>query len=616
MLKPPNPLHVSRFPLFLGVLFLLCFAVLMWGASQRQLRDDEGIAFAGTKSSLAATLDFQAHDVEAPAYFVLSFFWQQLASDSEITTRAFSVLASLITLAVVYRLGKTLFGSRRYGVAGMLGVTLSTYFFIYAIEIRPYALMMLASALSMYCFVRWLRQPTWRRTLFYALSITLMLYTHYLGVSLFVVQGIYFVYFWFRERLDRKPIVQAIGAYVLAFALFLPWFPTFLWQVHHVGTMATAEGTTKIPGLGMAATTLPTIPDNINRYILLLTNQQPIIYGLLFVFGLVLLFRRRSYWLIVGWAIGMPVFVFLVNLIVPIYDPRYVAHVVPGLGLLVGASVVAIPRRWTIIALGCFTAIGLLTVTSGVVPRVPARDFLRSFQAAYQPGDGIDLELSHGPDYVDQYNYAHYAPALMQFISSRDYKSFTAKVLDPASTDLPRCIWFVTNHLLDSQVQAHFKQLEQNRPLLLVIGDQDFPLQRLCAPPNSQPTLVGDALRFWGADVATAATDYVQVNLWWDVLKPPALDYSFGVYVLDNSGAVVAQKDGPISDYWGRGTLQTSTLQPNNYYLDARTIPLSAGLKPGTYAIGLLAYQPWNMVHLSIANHPDLPLLIATYTKT
>jgi len=88
------------------------------------------------------------------------------------------------------------------------------------------------------------------------------------------------------------------------------------------------------------------------------------------------------------------------------------------------------------------------------------------------------------------------------------------------------------------------------------------------------------------------------------------------VYVLDKNGSVVAQKDGPINDFWGRGTLQTSWLRPANYYVDARTIPISASLNPGSYDIGLLAYQPWDMVHLPIANHADGPLVIATFTKS
>src|SRR5579863_3398310 len=48
-----KPVHFARvtLTLFLGVLLLVCFAVLMVGASQRQLRDDEGITFAGTKGS-------------------------------------------------------------------------------------------------------------------------------------------------------------------------------------------------------------------------------------------------------------------------------------------------------------------------------------------------------------------------------------------------------------------------------------------------------------------------------------------------------------------------------------------------------------------------------------
>src|SRR5206468_767663 len=98
------------------------------------------------------TIQFQARDVEAPLYFVLANLWEQFIGADELALRVFSILTSLITLALVYRMAQDWIGkqtgNRWMGSAAMVVLGVSAYFFVYAVEIRPYALMMLTAALS------------------------------------------------------------------------------------------------------------------------------------------------------------------------------------------------------------------------------------------------------------------------------------------------------------------------------------------------------------------------------------------------------------------------------------------------------------------------------------
>ncbi len=79
-----------------------------------------------------------------------------------------------------------------------------------------------------------------------------------------------------------------------------------------------------------------------------------------------------------------------------------------------------------------------------------------------------------------------------------------------------------------------------------------------------------------------------------------AADYSFGLYLLDEAGVMQAQRDGPLQDYWGRGVIQTSQLQPGTYYIDRRELVLPPDLPPGRYALALAVYRPWDGVRLPI----------------
>jgi uncharacterized membrane protein len=599
----------------LAAVLLLLFTVLVIGTQTRYLRDDEGIAFAGTSESLTATIGFQARDVHAPLYFVLFYFWQQFVGDGEFTARLFSVLTSLLTLAVTYKIGERWFGCVSFGLTALIALGLSSYFFVYGIEIRPYALVMLIAALSMACFVQWLRERTWRNAVFYGLTFGLMLYTHYLSVFVFVMQAIFFL-LQGRRAWTWKLWRQGIGAFILGLLLWLPWFPVFINQVRHVGQLVKPEDT-RIPGLGMAATTLPTNATNIGSLILLATNAQPLLYGAILLIGLVLLWRKRWYWLAVGWTIAVPTLMFVGNLLVPIYEPRYATSLVPGLGLLVGISLAALPGRWIVktVPLVIFMILATSTIHSGSIIRLRLRDYLREMEAAYRPGDAVYLAgMEINPyDHVNTYQYRHYAPSAWRYLQTPLHTS--TQMMNADSFAPPRCIWFITPRWSDSRVKADFGAIAAHRPLQRVIGDeQTYLIQQLCGPPQVAPKKFGEALRFLGMDIDSKTRNALTLKLWWDVEKAPNLDYSFGVYLVNQFGRTVAQQDGPIVSFWGGATIHTSQLMSGVLYVDHRTLTLPDNLPPGRYVLLLAVYQPWDQARLPVAGGIENALIIETIT--
>ncbi|MCC6615834.1 MAG: hypothetical protein IT320_20355 [Anaerolineae bacterium] len=85
----------------------------------------------------------------------------------------------------------------------------------------------------------------------------------------------------------------------------------------------------------------------------------------------------------------------------------------------------------------------------------------------------------------------------------------------------------------------------------------------------------------------------------------PPLDCAIGLYLLDGSGALVAQADGPINHY-DHAIVPTSQMQPGQIYIDYRALDLSEDLPPGDYTLMLAVYQPWDGVRLTLPGGADM----------
>jgi len=117
--------------------------------------------------------------------------------------------------------------------------------------------------------------------------------------------------------------------------------------------------------------------------------------------------------------------------------------------------------------------------------------------------------------------------------------------------------------------------------------------------------MFGESLAFWGMDVDSVSAEVISVRLWWTAEAPIPLDYSIGLHLLDGDGQMVAQADGAIIDQYSSETVQTSQLIPGKLIIDAREIPLPAGLPSGTYQPSLIVYQSWDNTRLLLPDGTD-----------
>jgi hypothetical protein len=584
-----------------GVLVIfLVVAFQVMNIPNVHMHPDEELSYRATRGTLTDTLHYQMsfQDNQAPLWFVTFWAWQQGVGDAEYTSRIMGILMSVCTLAITYRLGRRWFGIPA-ALAAIAVLGANHFFFTYSLDIRMYPLALLSAALSMWTFDRWRLHPTRRKTIAYGLTIALMLYVHYLLVFLIAGQMLFILWF---QRLKRRLVLAGIGALALGFVVWLPWFPAFVSQVIGLKNVEAASGTGRgVAGIGVSTqvTSLYTIGQLLNTA----TNGLPWLYGLVLAFGLVTLWRRTGFRLALVWGLGVPTIALLANLVAAVYAPRFISHTVIGLALAIGAALLIKRTRLRLSAAAVFVAVNLLLFPTQFPLRVPYRDLYTQVSALARAGDVLLQKLGgEGDGFVD-WQIGHYLP-----------DSLTATLThDSVQAASARRIWLMTGDLFSEQVKADFDSLEPTHPVQTVIGDCDrgwcYVIQLMEAPPWAEAQAFSDfesgaGLPFWGADIDRITATGIETRLWWRVEESPSLDYSMGLHLISADGGLAAQSDGPIQHY-GAETVPTSTMQPEDIYIDFRTLPLPPNLSPGVYELALVVYRPWDGVRLTLPDGTD-----------
>jgi len=237
-----------------GVVVLVASLVLrFWTPSPMWL--DEALTVNIAREPLRALPHLLRDDGAPPLYYVLLHFWMKLFGTSDLGARSLSGVIGVLTLPAAwlagYRVGSqswrgddTSTGSEPAGrersgrvVAWttMFLVATSPFAVYYDTEARMYSLVILLSTLGVLAYCAVLKRPTiWNATALAAITGGL-LYSHYW--ALFLVAATAIGTAWAaRSGARARNCRAALVALAAGTCAFLPWVPTFLFQLHHTGT--------------------------------------------------------------------------------------------------------------------------------------------------------------------------------------------------------------------------------------------------------------------------------------------------------------------------------------------------------------------------------------------
>ncbi len=207
---------------FILVLFV-ALVLRMAGIFSRPIWYDEAfsILFAekGLGDMLYGTLSQTgtgAADIHPLGYYTILWGWMKIFGRSIQVARSLSILTSIISLYLVYRIGILLFNRNTASIAASL-FSILPFQIHYAQEIRMYAPLSMWLLLATYSFLQG-RKGGWKWWLVFGISSALAQYTH--NLAAFYLIPLTFTPILQRDWKTLRPLIVAgLGAIIL----YLPW---------------------------------------------------------------------------------------------------------------------------------------------------------------------------------------------------------------------------------------------------------------------------------------------------------------------------------------------------------------------------------------------------------
>jgi len=169
-------------------------------------------------------------DVHPPGYQIFLFFIENTLGNSEIALRFPSAIAGVLTVLVTYLIGKKL-SSRRTALLGSAMLAVSPVHIWLSQEARPYAVLILLTALSVYLLVCYLKRDQDNQgtglLFFMAVTFILLEYLHYFGLLIYALAGGCLLIHSVLRKQNRLLVVLSLLVPALA---YIPWIPVMLAQ--------------------------------------------------------------------------------------------------------------------------------------------------------------------------------------------------------------------------------------------------------------------------------------------------------------------------------------------------------------------------------------------------
>ena len=618
-------LRRAAIPALMLVLLLLAAATRLHRLDGQSLWYDEGVTAAHAVRDLPELIPLLQVNVHTPAYFVMLLGWTDLAGMSEFALRAPSVFFSILSVAWTFALGARLL----HPVAGLAAaalVALNSFSMLYAQEARMYAMLTAIAGASMWLFVGALLGRRQARTLLaLALVNALGMYTQVVFALVMLAQTLVAL-LWAGEGLLRgRAVWRRLGGFLLAncltVILFLPWLPHSLQQVfsrpNRADVIPADEVLLLIGGhfafgsnyaLDMGAAGLAVL-------ILLLA-------------GLLSLAWRRGVW---RWS--LPVVWLLVSVLPYVslaLTTRYLRFLLPAqlaFALLLGRGAWTLWRGLPLrfgLAAGKVAALALLCAVwlamAGGLPtfythsdfqRDDMRGLVARMQTDLRADDGI---IFSAPGLVDllSYYYAGAAPTYSLPSARHDDERTRAEVMDIIAAH-PRLHVILygaheqdPNHIVENTLNGGAVEVRDQW-----VGDIRY-LQYVRRAQFDEATAAnlafGDEITLESYALEAAALrpgDVLQAQFVWTARQPIRARYKVFLQLLDESGALAAQRDSQPNG----GAAPTTGWTPGQRVIDHHALPIPPDLRPGQYRLiaGLYdAYDPLARLPVAGGNYVDL----------
>jgi uncharacterized membrane protein len=224
---PDRDTTSSRDRGLLALILLAALVIRVIAASRSRLWFDEIYTLWVARRPLPDLLRTVASDIHPPLHYLLVAGWRAIGGESDLWIKSLSILTGLVTVWLVYLIGRELF-ARDTGLIAAALLALHPAHVATSQESRSYALLFLLLALSLERAWRWTATRSWSSAIGFVLAGTAALDTHYLAAPVLASVGLWGL--WVLRR-DRRAAMTWIGLHALIALLFAPQLPIVVVQL-------------------------------------------------------------------------------------------------------------------------------------------------------------------------------------------------------------------------------------------------------------------------------------------------------------------------------------------------------------------------------------------------
>ncbi len=228
---------IATFVLF-GLVLLVSTICKLSALNSRELWMNETYSAFVANLPFARIFRYAAGDVHPPLFYLLLHLWIRVFGDAQAQLRLFSVVLNFFSSLAIFVLARRMLGNRFGAYAAVLFV-LSPMLFVYSLEVRMYALLILLFICLL--MVHWMvaveqREERWL-VVAYGVLAALLFYVQYIGI--FIILGL-FIHWLIASAFLRRRIIRLFAAGILTLLLVSPGLPVLLHQYHGKTQLARA----------------------------------------------------------------------------------------------------------------------------------------------------------------------------------------------------------------------------------------------------------------------------------------------------------------------------------------------------------------------------------------
>jgi len=372
-----RPWH-ARHVVLLCLILAVGLALRLYGLGSQSMWEDEAFSIRMARlNPIEIVAKTAKADYNPPLYYLVLHAGFRLTGVSDVAARLPSVLFGLVSLVLIYKIGRLLFDEQT-GILACVILALSSYHVLYSQEARAYALMACLSLASLYFFLRLLRERSMATSVGYVAFTALLMYAHYYAIFVLAAQHLYVAVLLLSPGEARElTLARWVRLQAALLVLYIPWVAPMIGQA----ASQHAEFWIPRPITGTLVYTLKAFT-GLNRFLLMVF----VVLALVFVTPVVAPFA-------------------ISQVLKPIYVPRYTIAASLSLYLLTARGLTRLNRRGTLVLTALIVAVSSVSMWTYyqtpseqtyrmgffALPKPDMRSAVRDMDRLARPGDLVLL---------------------------------------------------------------------------------------------------------------------------------------------------------------------------------------------------------------------------------